>query len=65
MQYSVPFCLWVASHYLEDCEKALWTTIKGLGDCDTTCAIVVGIVALSAEELPKDWMKRREPLLEF
>jgi len=64
-QDTVPFCLWVAAHHLENYEQALWTTIQGMGDCDTTCAIVGGIVALSAEELPKDWMKRREPLLEF
>ena len=35
---------------------------KGLGDVDTTCAIVGGIVALSAEEIPTLWLKHREPL---
>lgn len=61
-QDTVPFCLWVAAHHLGDYEAALWATAKGLGDCDTTCAIVGGIVALSVEYLPADWLARREHL---
>jgi ADP-ribosylglycohydrolase len=64
-QDTVPFCLWVASHHLKDYSEALWTTAQGMGDCDTTCAIVGGIVALSADEIPKDWLDRREPLPEI
>ena len=61
-QDTVPFCLWVAAHHLDDFEEALWTTIEGFGDADTTCAIVGGIVALSAPGISKDWQARREPL---
>ena len=41
---------------------AHWIAAKGLGDVDTTCAIVGGIVALSAPEISESWLKRREPL---
>ncbi len=61
-QDTVPFCLWSAAYHLENFEEALWWTVRGLGDCDTTCAIVGGIVALSAPELPARWLERREPL---
>ncbi|MCX7869907.1 MAG: ADP-ribosylglycohydrolase family protein, partial [Terrimicrobiaceae bacterium] len=61
-QDTVPFCLWSAAHHLEDFEAALWWTARGGGDCDTTCAIVGGIVALSSPEIPKSWLERREPL---
>jgi ADP-ribosylglycohydrolase len=60
-QDTVPFCVWVAAHHLESYEEALWQTAKGRGDCDTTCAIVGGIVSLSAC-LPPSWLERREPL---
>jgi len=60
-QDTVPFCLWVAAHHLDSYEDALWLTAKGHGDCDTTCAIVGGIVSLSAD-LPSAWLARREPL---
>lgn len=61
-QDTVPFCLWCAAHHLDKFEQALWTTAKGLGDIDTTCAIVGGIVALSADEIPDLWLKEREAL---
>jgi len=63
-QDTVPFCLWVAAHRLSSYEDALWTTVSGLGDRDTTCAIVGGIVALSAgvESIPKSWFESREPI---
>jgi len=60
-QDTVPFCVWVAAHHLDSYEDALWLTAKGRGDCDTTCAIVGGIVSLSAD-LPPSWLERREPL---
>jgi ADP-ribosylglycohydrolase len=60
-QDTVPYCLWCAAHCLHDFEEALWWTAGGLGDCDTTCAIVGGIVALSAS-VPPSWIERREPL---
>jgi len=61
-QDTVPFCLWNAAYRLGNYEDALWSTIKGMGDVDTTCAIVGGIVALSAPEVPESWLRRREPL---
>lgn len=63
-QDTVPFCLWVAAHHLLNYEDAMWTTVSGLGDRDTTCAIVGGIVVMSAgvESIPPAWMEAREPL---
>lgn len=61
-QDTVPFCLWAAANSLNDYEEALWLTVSGLGDRDTTCAIVGGIVALSAPEIPARWLACREPL---
>jgi ADP-ribosylglycohydrolase len=63
-QDTVPFCLWVAAHHLGNYEDALWTTVSGLGDRDTTCAIVGGIVALSSgvESIPKSWLEACEPI---
>lgn len=61
-QDTVPFCVWIAAHYQDSFEEALWQTARGLGDRDTTCAIVGGIVSLSAPEIPAEWLRRREPL---
>lgn len=51
-QVTVPFCLWNATHHLDNYEEALWNMAKELGDRDTTRVIVGGIVALSAPEIP-------------
>ena len=61
---TVPFCLWCAARHLDNYEEAMWTTVAGLGDRDTTCAIVGAIVALSAgpASIPKEWLEAREPL---
>jgi ADP-ribosylglycohydrolase len=59
---TVPFCLWSAAYRLHNFAEALWWTAKGRGDCDTTCAIVGGIAALSAPAIPACWRQRREPL---
>lgn len=61
-QDTVPFCLWSATHHLASYEEALLWTVRGKGDRDTTCAIVGGIVALSATDIPAEWLRRREPL---
>lgn len=63
-QDTVPFCLWSAAHYLDDYEEALWATVSALGDRDTTCAIVGGIVVMytGVEGIPPDWRAAREPL---
>jgi len=61
---TVPFCLWCAAWHLDNYVDAIWTTIEGLGDVDTTCAIVGGIVSLSAGEgsVPEEWLRNRELL---
>ena len=61
---TVPFCLWCAARHVGDYTGALWTTVTGLGDRDTTCAIVGGIVSLSAgrEAIPGEWLRAREPI---
>jgi len=63
-QDTVPFALWCAGENLANYEEALWLTVSGLGDRDTTCAMVGGIVALSAgvERIPDEWVESREPL---
>lgn len=60
---TVPFALWCAARHLGDYVEALWATVAGLGDRDTTCAIVGSIVALSAPpSIPAAWRAAREPL---
>lgn len=63
-QDTVPFVLWCAGQHLGNYEDALWLTVSGLGDRDTTCAMVGGIVALSAgaASIPDAWIEAREPL---
>ena len=63
-QDTVPFVLWCAGEHLDDYEEAMWLTVSGLGDRDTTCAMVGGIVALSAgaDSIPAAWRQAREPL---
>jgi ADP-ribosylglycohydrolase len=63
-QDTVPFTLWCAASYLTDYEAALWATASALGDVDTNCAIVGGIVAAAVGEsnIPDEWRQSREPL---
>lgn len=63
-QDTCPFVVWCAGGHLGSYEEALWLTVSGLGDRDTTCAMVGGIVALStgAAGIPDAWTKAREPL---
>ena len=63
-QDTVPFALWCAGEYLDNYEEALWLTVSGFGDMDTTCAIAGGIVALytGVEGIPEVWRAAREPL---
>ncbi len=66
-QDTVPFVLWCAARHLDSYEEALWTTIQGMGDQDTNCAMVGGMVVLSAglESIPSTWLAAREPLPEW
>jgi ADP-ribosylglycohydrolase len=59
---TVPFALWCAARWMDDYPRALWSAAVALGDMDTNCAIVGGIVALAVDDLPADWLARREPL---
>jgi len=63
-QDTVPFVIWCAARHLDSFEEAFWTTVAGLGDRDTTCAMVGGIVALSTRAIPRQWLASREPLPE-
>lgn len=66
-QDTVPFVLWCAGEQLDNFEEALWLTARGLGDVDTTCAMVGGIVAAytGAEAIPEEWIEKREVLPEW
>ena len=62
---TVPFCVWaVAQHLRESYEEALWSTVSALGDRDTTCAIVGGVIVLRSgiETVPSVWRTSREAL---
>lgn len=61
---TVPFCLFAAGEFLDNYEEALWQTVSALGDRDTTCAIVGGIVVMYAgtESIPNTWLEKREPI---
>ena len=66
---TVPFCLWVVAHVdhsatrapEERFAEAMWTTVSALGDRDTTCAIVGGILGVTHAP-PPEWLARRETL---
>jgi ADP-ribosylglycohydrolase len=61
---TVPFVLWSAARHLDRYEEALWETVAGLGDRDTTCAMVGGIVAARTGRagIPGAWITATEPL---
>lgn len=61
---TVPFCLFAAGEFLDNYEEAMWQTVSALGDRDTTCAIVGGIVVMYAglESIPQVWLEKREPV---
>ncbi len=63
-QDTVPLCVWSAARRLDDYEDAIWETARAHGDVDTTCAIVGGVVAMSAgaDRIPAAWLAHREPL---
>jgi ADP-ribosylglycohydrolase len=63
-QDTVPFVLWSSARHLDNYEEALWHTVSGLGDMDTTCAMVGGIVAMytGVGGIPTEWRRNREPL---
>lgn len=61
---SIPYVIWCAGRFLDNYEEALWQTVSGLGDVDSTCAMVGGIVVsyTGVEKIPADWVENREQL---
>lgn len=59
-QDTVPFCLWCAAYYYTSIEEALWMAVSALGDRDTICAIVGGIISLYVDEFPQQWLNYME-----
>ncbi len=61
---TVPFALWCAARHLNNYTEALWATVSGRGDRDTTCAMVGGIIALATghAKVPPEWLECREAL---
>ncbi|RXH57357.1 ADP-ribosylglycohydrolase family protein [Granulicella sibirica] len=61
---TVPFVLWSAGGFLDNFEEAIWQTVSGRGDMDTTCAMVGGIVVMRTgpSGIPEEWIQRREAL---
>jgi ADP-ribosylglycohydrolase len=59
---TVPFTLWSATRHLDNYAEAIVETVAGDGDCDTTCAIVGGIVSLfvGLDGIPAAWRAARE-----
>lgn len=61
---TVPFALWCAARGLNHFEDALWNTVSGLGDRDTTCAMVGSILACyhGQNGIPQTWIENTEAL---
>ena len=63
-QDTVPFALWAAAGQLDSLPDAVWHTLGGWGDMDTTCAIAAGVVAARTglDGVPAAWFAAREEL---
>ncbi|MGY4737980.1 ADP-ribosylglycohydrolase family protein [Streptomyces sp. ATMOS53] len=61
---TVPFALWSAAGHLNDLPEALWQTVGGWGDRDTTCAIAGGVVAArtGTGAVPTAWRQACEDI---
>ncbi|KJK60059.1 ADP-ribosylglycohydrolase family protein [Saccharothrix sp. ST-888] len=61
---TVPFALWCAAGQLDSLPEAIWDTLGGWGDMDTTCAIAAGVVAArtGCAEVPSSWTAAQEDL---
>jgi ADP-ribosylglycohydrolase len=64
---TVPFALWCVARHVDSYVEALWNTVSGLGDRDTTCAIVGGIMSIlhGKEGIPDEWIEATEPFLKY
>lgn len=63
-QDTVPFCVWSSARGLGQFEDAMWDTVSVLGDRDTTCAIVGGIITpyIGVKNIPAVFLESREAL---
>ena len=63
---TVPLCCWLVCRHPDDFQEAMWETVSALGDRDTTCAIVGGILAcrVGVAGIPAFMREAREPLPE-
>ncbi|ARF77803.1 ADP-ribosylglycohydrolase family protein [Kitasatospora aureofaciens] len=61
---TVPFALWSAAGHLDSLPEAIWHTLEGWGDMDTTCAIAAGVVAARTglADVPAPWLTACEDL---
>ncbi|MFH9348866.1 ADP-ribosylglycohydrolase family protein [Kitasatospora sp. NPDC017646] len=61
---TVPFALWSAAGHLDSLPEAIWHTLDGWGDMDTTCAIAAGVVAARTglTDVPAPWLAACEDL---
>jgi ADP-ribosylglycohydrolase len=61
---TVPFALWSAAGHPDDLSEALWQTVGGWGDRDTTCAIAGGVVGARTGTggVPAAWLRTREEI---
>jgi ADP-ribosylglycohydrolase len=61
---TVPGALWCAARFVDSYEEAMWGTVGMMGDIDTNCAIVGGVVACftGVEGIPAEWRASREAL---
>jgi ADP-ribosylglycohydrolase len=59
---TVPIALWCTSNHLFHFEEGLWSAVSALGDRDTICAIVGGLLALrnGIKSIPLSWLNSRE-----
>jgi len=59
---TVPYAVWSAMRHLDNYVEAIVETVAGDGDCDTTCAIVGGVVSLyvGLGGIPATWRAARE-----
>lgn len=65
-QDTVPYAIWCSAYNYSNFEEALWKGVSILGDRDTICAIIGGIVIMSATEatIPKKWRDAVEKINE-
>ena len=60
----MPLCTWLVCQHPDDFLEAMWATVSALGDRDTTCAIVGGVLACRVGQggIPAFMRNAREPL---